>query len=187
MGFLLLGTLVWIGNILLNHFNLFFIIASIFLLLITLIFCYFFNVKKTILLISIIVLFSFTKFSFFISNFTFQDSDWIDFNTANIQNLINTDDIIFVDITADWCVTCQYNKINVLNTKKTKEMFSKFNITKVRGDWTKPNEKIYEFLKANNKFGIPFNVIFSKNNPNGLVLSELLTYDEINKTLNKIK
>ena len=45
------------------------------------------------------------------------ESDWLDFNSVNIEKLIEEDNIVFVDITADWCATCQFNKINVLNSK----------------------------------------------------------------------
>ena len=45
------------------------------------------------------------------------DSNWIDFTTIELENLKHNNNIIFVDITADWCVTCQYNKINVINSK----------------------------------------------------------------------
>ena len=34
------------------------------------------------------------------------------------DQLINKDKIIFLDITADWCATCQFNKINVINSNK---------------------------------------------------------------------
>ncbi len=187
MGLLLLATLVWIGNILLNYFNLYFISSALLILLLTLFLSYFFRFKKTIFLISIIVFFSLTNFSFFNSSSTIKDSDWLNFNLVSIQDLVKKNDIIFVDITADWCATCQYNKINVLNTNKTKEIFSKLKVVKVRGDWTKPNDKIYNFLKDNNKFGIPFNVFFSQQHPEGIILSELLTYNEIEGVLKKIK
>ena len=186
MGFLLLATLLWIVSILLNHFNLYFIVASIFLLLITLLLNHFIFFKKTIILISIFIFFTISNFSFFNSYYTVRESDWMDFNSVDIKSLIDDNKIIFVDITADWCATCQYNKINVLNSTKTEEIFSKYTILKVRGDWTKPNDKIYEFLKANNKFGIPFNIIYNQKYPKGIILNELFTYNEIEQALKKL-
>ena len=60
-------------------------------------------------------------------------------------------------------------------------------IIKVKGDWTKPNDKIANFIQKYNKFGIPFNIIYSKNNPEGIILSEILTKKEVLETIQKIK
>ena len=135
--------------------------------------------KKIILLSGVIFIFILTNFVFFHSNYQKKDLDWLDFNKINIKELIDQDNIVFVDITADWCATCQYNKINVINSEKITNSFKKNNVIKVRGDWTKPNSKIQQFLESNNKFGIPFNIIYNKENSNGIILSELLSTNEI--------
>ena len=186
LGVLLLATLIWIGNILLNHFNFYFIIFSICLLTITSILIHFMQFKKVVLIISIIIFFIFSNFTFFKSNFLLLESDWTDFNSVNIENLIQEGNIVFVDITADWCATCQYNKINVVNSKMIKEAFDQFDVIKIKGDWTKPNDKIQKFLEKNDKYGIPFNIIYNSNNPNGIVLSEILSKNEIIKILDNL-
>ena len=186
LGLLLLATLIWIGNILLNHFNYYFIIFSICLLTITLALMHFTQFKKVALTISIIFFFIFSNFAFFKSNFLSPESDWIDFNLINIENLIEEGSIVFIDITADWCATCQYNTINVLNSKIIKETFDQFDVIKIKGDWTKPNDKIQKYLEKNKRYGIPFNIIYNSNNPNGIVLSELLSENEIIKILNNL-
>jgi len=56
----------------------------------------------------------------------------------------------------------------------------------IRADWTRPNEKINIFLERYDRFGIPFNAVFSKNFPNGILLSELLSEKEIVKAINRI-
>ena len=186
LGIMLLGTLIWIGNILLSHFNYYFILSSIGLLIITFLIIYYAKIKKITLIVSIIIFFTFPYFVFFKSNYIQEKSDWLSFNSINIENLINEGNIIFIDITADWCATCQYNKINVLNTKVIKKAFDEFNVIKIRGDWTKPNNKIQKFLEKNRKYGIPFNIIYNKNNTNGVILSELLSENEIIKILNSL-
>ncbi len=185
LGLLLLLTLVWIGNILLNHFNYYFIISIIILLIVTLLFNYFFKIKKTIFLISIIVFFTLPNFSFYKSNAITNSKDWLDFNSIKINDLIEKDNIVFVDITADWCATCQYNKIKVIDSKQISKLFSELKVVRVRGDWTKPNSEIEKFLQENNKFGIPFNIIYNKNNIEGIILPELLSKKDIIKALEK--
>ena len=127
------------------------------------------------------------NFSIFKANQTIIDSDWVDFNTVNIKELVSKEKIVFIDITADWCATCQYNKINVLNSNQIEKLFTKYEVIKVKGDWTKPNTKIEKFLQKNNRYGIPFNIIYSKNNPEGIILSEILTKKEVLETIQKIK
>ena len=101
------------------------------------------------------------------------------------SDLKNENSIIFIDITADWCATCQFNKINVINSEEIKEYFEKFDVIKVQGDWTKPNKKIENYLKSFGKFGIPFNVIYVGQNDT-VILSELLSRDDIIDILNQI-
>ena len=187
LGFLLLGTLVWIINILLNHFNYYFIFTSLAILLIVLIMNYFFNLKKISSIIAILIFFVLPNFTFFTSNIDKIESNWVDFNNVDIQNLIQKDYILFVDVTADWCATCQFNKLNVLNNVLVKEAFSELNVIKIKADWTKPNENIQNFLQQNNKYGIPFNIIYDKNHTNGIILSELLSLKEILSTLENLK
>ena len=132
-------------------------------------------------------------FSILLNHFTFsqnikinQNSNWIDITEIDLDNLKKEKNIIFVDITADWCVTCQFNKINVINSKIVKNEFKKNNIMKIRGDWTKPNAEIADFLQQYKRFGIPFNIFFSKTFPDGIILSEILSEKEVLDTIEKI-
>jgi len=187
LGFLLLLTTVWLSNILLNFFNYYFLI-SIFLLLLILIYfrkIHFF--KNSFSVIILLIFFSLPLFGIFQQQQDKKtDQNWQNFNSINIEELIRDNNIVFIDITADWCATCQYNKINVLNKKEVKDIFKKNNIILVRGDWTKPNEKINQFLNKYNRFGIPFNAFYSKKYTDGILLSELLSEKEILNNINKI-
>lgn len=186
LGLLLLATSIWILSILLNHFNFYFILSSLFLIVIVIILNYFFQFKKTFIFIGIIIFFTLPNFTIFSSNYSKIESDWLDFNLVNIEKLIEKDQIIFIDVTADWCATCQFNKINVLNSTIVEEAFSKFDVIKIKADWTKPNKKIEKFLQNNSKFGIPYNIFYNKSNKNGVELSELLSTKEVLETLNNL-
>ena len=187
LGLLLFATLIWIGSILLNHFNVFFIITSSILLFLTSLILKFYKKKLLIVAATSIIFLSLSNFAFFKFDQQIQDSNWIDLTTIQIDDYIQKHNILFVDITADWCATCKFNKINVINSLIVKEIFAKNNVIKIQGDWTKPNEKIEDFLQQHNKFGIPLNVMYSKFHPEGVVLSELLTINEIEKVLQKIR
>ena len=96
-------------------------------------------------------------------------------------------EIVFIDITADWCLTCQVNKALVLDTKKISKIFNSNNVKVLVLDWTKPNENIKNFLTKKGRYGIPYNEIYGPLLLNGKILSELLTIKEIQKYINKAK
>jgi len=102
-------------------------------------------------------------------------SDWRKFDRLLIKPAIVHNKIVYVDITAKWCLTCKANKKFVLDTDEIKKVLNSSEILKLQGDWTAKNEYITKFLQENGRYGVPFNVIYSKKFPEGLVLPELLT------------
>ena len=116
-----------------------------------------------------------------------KNNNWIDFDTIKISELVNENKIVFVDITADWCLTCFYNKKTVLDRKKIKNIFETYNVKKIRGDLTKPNKEIDEYINSFGRFGIPFNVIYSSSAPQGILLPEVLTVQNLLSTFESIK
>ena len=188
LGLLLLATVVWLSNILLNFFNIYFLVISLFVLLVITYRRKFPLFKNTITIASIIFIFFSTSLQIFQQHSSSgEEKDWVSFFTVDIDQLVAQDKIIFLDITADWCATCQFNKINVLNSDNIIKQFKENNITLIRADWTKPNEKINSFLEKYDRFGIPFNAFFSSKFPDGILLSELLSEKEIVNAINKIK
>lgn len=188
LGLLLLATVLWLSNILLNFFNIYFLIISLFVLLVITYRRKFPLFKNTITIASIIFIFFSTSLQIFQQHSSSgEEKDWVSFFTVDIDQLVAQDKIIFLDITADWCATCQFNKINVLNSDNIIKQFKENNITLIRADWTKPNERVNLFLEKYDRFGIPFNAFFSKKFPDGILLSELLSEKEIVNAINKIK
>ena len=116
-----------------------------------------------------------------------KNNDWIDFDTIKIEELINENNIVFLDITADWCLTCFYNKKTVLDRKKVKNIFKRYDVKKIRGDLTKSNKEINEYINSFGRFGIPFNVVYSSSAPQGILLPEVLTVQNLLSTFESIK
>ena len=188
LGLLLLATVVWLSNILLNFFNIYFLVISLFVLLVITYRRKFPLFKNTITIASIIFIFFSTSLQIFQQHSSSgEEKDWVSFFTVDIDQLVSQDKIIFLDITADWCATCQFNKINVLNSDNIIKQFKDNSVTLIRADWTKPNERVNLFLEKYDRFGIPFNAFFSKKFPDGILLSELLSEKEIVNAINKIK
>jgi suppressor for copper-sensitivity B len=76
------------------------------------------------------------------------DEVWQVFSLKNITHAIKNQRIVLVDITADWCVTCKYNKFMVLDTKYMMNFLEKNNIVTIRGDYTTANQEINTFLQT---------------------------------------
>ena len=112
---------------------------------------------------------------------------WTKFDENALQSLINNKNVVFVDITADWCITCQTNKILVLNSKKVVNFFNEQDITLIRGDWTDYDAKILAFLNMNKRSGIPFNIVYGPSNVDGYILPEILTKETIIKAIKLVK
>ena len=143
--------------------------------------------RNVVTILVLFFIFSLSSFKVFQQNIIIDnEKDWLNFFDVEIGQLINNKELVFLDITADWCATCQFNKLNVLNSDKVIQLFKDKKVTLVKADWTRPNPKINIFLEKYDRFGIPFNAFFSNNFPEGLLLSELLSEKEIVNVINKI-
>ena len=114
-----------------------------------------------------------------------QQQNWIKFNEPKISQLIKEGKTVLVDITADWCITCKANKILVLNSHEIKDKLKDPNIIGMRGDLTNPNQKIFDFMQKYHRYGIPLNIIFGPNAPDGIITSELLSKKEVLEAIDK--
>ena len=112
---------------------------------------------------------------------------WAAFDENALQSSINDNNIVFVDITADWCVTCQTNKIFVLNSKKVVNFLNEESVMLFRGDWTNKNPKILAYLNKYKRSGIPFNIVYGPSNPNGYILPEILTKETMIEAIKLVK
>lgn len=115
------------------------------------------------------------------------NSIWQNLNESSIQKHVAKGRVVVVDVTAQWCITCKFNKIRVLQDKEVMEILKSPDIIAMRGDLTKPNEKILNFLKKHNRYAIPFNIVFGPSAKEGILTSELLTKKELLEAIEKAR
>jgi len=115
------------------------------------------------------------------------DGPWQAFDRAAIPGLVSQGKLVFVDVTADWCITCQANKALVLNRGEAAKRLRGRDVVAMRADWTRPDEKIAAYLAQFGRFGIPFNVVYGPSAPTGIPLSELLTQKAIRDAMARAK
>ena len=110
---------------------------------------------------------------------TAADALWQDFDRAAIPGLVASGKTVFVDVTADWCVTCKFNQATVLERGETARRLAQDNVVAMRADWTSPDPAIAAYLEDFGRYGIPFDAVYGPALPRGLVLPELLTEDAV--------
>lgn len=111
------------------------------------------------------------------------DAGWMRFDPAAIGPAVARGQVVFVDVTASWCLTCQVNERLVLGRPDVKAALGAGNTVAMRADWTRPDPVIADFLKRYGRFGIPFNVVYGPGAPEGLPLSEVLTTGAVQDAL----
>jgi suppressor for copper-sensitivity B len=104
---------------------------------------------------------------------------WQPFDKVRLLNHVALGRVVFVDVTADWCVTCKVNKALVIDRGEVAARLKGTGVIAMRADWTRPNDKIAAYLRGFGRFGIPFNAVYGPAAPSGIVLSELLTESEV--------
>jgi len=106
---------------------------------------------------------------------TSPDGLWQTWSPGLAEEKASIGQVVFVDVTADWCITCQTNKVFVLNTEQVMEEFRAREVKLLRADWTKPDYEISRYLALNGRYGIPFNMVYGPAAPQGIPLGEILT------------
>ena len=123
-------------------------------------------------------------------NFYYQsqkDDHIITWEKGLANKLAKDGQVVLVDITADWCLTCKLNKYTIFNNKILNQEIKKGNIKFVQADWTLPDQKILDFLGENGRYGIPFNIVYGPKKVNGIVLPEVISVQSLLRVIEKVK
>jgi thiol:disulfide interchange protein DsbD len=101
---------------------------------------------------------------------------WEDYTAEKVSELHQQGRPIFVDFTASWCVTCQYNKRLVLHTDEVQEAFRDKGVTLLQADWSEQPEAITRALASFGRSGVPLYLLYGAE-PGAAprILPELLT------------
>ncbi|RUL61432.1 protein-disulfide reductase [Dyella dinghuensis] len=92
---------------------------------------------------------------------------------------------VFVDMTADWCVTCKANEHTVLDRDAFQALLKRTGTVYMKGDWTDVNPTISAFLEQYHSPGVPLYVVFPKNGGPGHALPTVLTESLVDDAVNE--
>ena len=102
---------------------------------------------------------------------------WETFSLEKMEKIHLEGQALFINFTADWCLTCKFNKQITFKNKTVIRFFADKQIRSLKGDWTNKNPEISAILKSYHRSGIPFYLYIPPDSPKSaaVILPELLT------------
>ncbi len=100
------------------------------------------------------------------------------FDESGLKDLnayVDHNEIVLVNITADWCLTCKFNEAMVMHDIEIKKMLNDNGVILVQADYTKKSRWITQYLSEYRRYGIPLSVIYGPAAKHGIVLPEILS------------
>ena len=91
---------------------------------------------------------------------TDSQQNWQPWSTAKLEQLRQNQQPVFVNMTADWCITCLANEKVALDTDATRALFEQHQITYLKGDWTLQDPAITDYLGQFSRNGVPLYVLY---------------------------
>ena len=108
------------------------------------------------------------------------EDGWYRYTPELIEDFAKYGRTVFIDATADWCLTCKANEAAVLNRKDFKQAMDSLNVVLVKADWTRETPEVTKLLKSMGKSGVPAYAIYPAGDKSKqIVLPELLTTNAI--------
>ncbi len=105
-------------------------------------------------------------------------------NYDEINKHIKEGKTVIVAVGADWCLTCKYNNLMVLNKPSlTSKIENSPNIEFIKVDWTNYDKQVLMFMEKYKRSGLPFYILFSPLAPDGIVLPEILNDVQLNNLI----
>jgi thiol:disulfide interchange protein DsbD len=109
-------------------------------------------------------------------------AQWQPWSPRALQDRIDAGQTVFVDFTAAWCVTCQFNKKTTFANPGLLKTFETQHVALLRADWTRQDPTITQALNQLGRSGVPVYVVYVPGKP-PRVLSELPSVQEITDAL----
>ena len=109
-------------------------------------------------------------------------AQWASWSPQTLQARLDAGQTVFVDFTAAWCVTCQFNKKTTFTDAGLLKTFETQHVALLRADWTRQDPAITQALNQLGRNGVPVYAVYAPGKPPH-VLSELPSVQEITDAL----
>ena len=108
------------------------------------------------------------------------EDGWFRYSPALIEEFAKAKRTVFIDVTADWCLTCKANEAAVLDDDDFIRAMDSLNVALVKADWTRETPEVNALLQSMEKSGVPAYAIYPAGDTSRqIVLPELLTVEGI--------
>jgi thiol:disulfide interchange protein DsbD len=111
---------------------------------------------------------------------------WVPYSPSSLDVLRSEGKPVFLDFTASWCLTCQFNEKTSINVPAVRSLLLEKGITAMKADWTNSDPAITTALKSFGRVGVPLVIYYppgKRSDP--ILLPELLTEKIVLETLGK--
>lgn len=103
---------------------------------------------------------------------------WQTWRPETQTTMLNEGRPVFVDFTAAWCVTCQFNKHTTLSNPQVLDAATRHGVALMRADWTQRDPVVTEALRQLGRNGVPVYALYAPGRP-PVVLTEILDVEEV--------
>lgn len=100
---------------------------------------------------------------------------WEPYSDARLAQLRAEGRSVFVDFTADWCLTCKANEAAAIERDETQKAFSAAGVITLVGDWTDGDPAITRFLETRGRAGVPVYLWYEPGSAEPEELPQVLT------------
>ena len=105
-----------------------------------------------------------------------------DISLEKIENLSKKGPL-FINFTADWCITCKVNEQIALSGNDFKSMIAGQNINYLKIDWTNKDPNVNKLIETYGRSGIPLYVFYPYEEYGPVILPEVLNKSILEKYL----
>jgi thiol:disulfide interchange protein len=110
---------------------------------------------------------------------------WQDYSAQRLAELRQSGEAVFVNLSADWCITCLVNE-KVSMGESFYQTLQDNNITYLKGDWTNKDPEITKLLNQYNRNGVPLYLVFPKGAGSAEILPQILSKRGLIEALKRV-
>jgi len=111
-----------------------------------------------------------------------KDGEWVVFSEERLDSLQREGYAVWINGTADWCITCKMNEKTAFEDEKVKETFEEIPVVKMRANYTNSNPEALKFFQLYGRSGVPFDLLLTAQQE-PILLPEILTANTVIETL----
>jgi len=108
------------------------------------------------------------------------------FSEARLDALLDEGRVVFVNMTAAWCITCLVNERTALSTDAVKALFRDRRVAYLKGDWTNWDPEIARVLERHGRNGVPLYLVYIRGEE-PVILPQILTESIVVETIARLR